>query len=61
MTSVTVGHVRWFRTLERFLVCNRLARNRLLFGSTREPHNRPRSDLNLCHLRRRAVLRRSCR
>jgi hypothetical protein len=61
MNVVTVGHVRWFRTLERFLACNRLACNRLVIGSARVRHNRPRNDLNLCHLRRRTVVRRSCR
>ena len=55
MNGVTVGHVRWFRTLERFLACNRV-----VIGSARVPHNRPRHDLNLCQLRRRTVLRRTC-
>ncbi len=51
---VSVGHVRWFRTLNAFLACSRLIK-RQPHGS----HNRPR-NVNLCHLRRRSLVKRNC-
>jgi len=52
---VTVGHVRWFRILTQFLACSRFIK-----GLLHVPGNRPRNDLNLCHLRRRSFLKRNC-
>ncbi|HWM70437.1 MAG TPA: hypothetical protein VNO35_27940 [Steroidobacteraceae bacterium] len=52
---MSVGHVRWFRTLTQFLACSRFIKR-----PVRDARNRPRNDLNLCHLRRRSLIKRNC-